>query len=187
MLNVSFPHIFAKVRQEFLYNQQAHQGEYQDCAIFGAYSATNEALTFHIMLDNGAVFSRVPIHALCWQECEMRSLSTLQSWDCFSEKITTVAYDFLRYCRCKVLLPQQEEAWGEYAGLTFDWYGNPWSECPWQYKCLHLIKLDEGNFTLQPNNHILWINQAFTDKNAIALTGEIPEYKSDRAVYVCER
>ena len=186
MLNISFPHIFAKVRKEFLYNHQDHIEEYENCAIFGAHSVTNEALTFHLMIENGAVFSRVPIHGLCWRESPVRSLHTLQSWDCFGEKITSICYDFLKYCQCKVLLPDGEE-WGEYAGVTFDWYGNSWSECPWQYKCLHLIKLDDGNFTLQPNNHLLWINEAFTDKNAIALTGEMPGSKSDRNKYIAEQ
>lgn len=186
MLNVDIPiPIFAKVRKNFLYNHERGYDQYEDCVIFAAHSVVNEALTFHIMVDNGAMFSRLPIHALCWKDAPQQPLSSLQSWDCFSEKIAAIAYSFLDHCRCKVLLPDKQE-WGEYV-CTFDWHGNMWSESPWQYKCLHLIKLDDGNFTLQPNNHLLWINQAFTDDKAIALTGEMPGYASDRFKYISER
>ena len=48
--------------------------------------------------------------------------------------------------------------------MTFDWVNNAFSDEPSQRKDAHLIRLDNGNFALQPNNRTLWKDPSFTTK-----------------------
>jgi hypothetical protein len=66
-LNTSIPHFYAKMRIEHLYQHDGRKGM-QDVIVFGVQSVGGRALTFHIMTDEGAVRSRVPIHMLAWKD-----------------------------------------------------------------------------------------------------------------------
>ena len=66
--------------------------------------------------------------------------------------------------------------------MTFDWHDNPYSDEPTQYKCLHLIQLDNGLYTLQPNNRIYWKHMSFTTKPF----PKKPDYKVDDKIFQCE-
>jgi len=144
-----------------MYQHEQHKGEFDKVLVFGAQSCAGYAMTFHVMTDYGIVRSRVPIHMLCWKpEAPLMPLDHLQLWDCFHENVSTVEYDALFDCRAKVVLKDKTEHWGDYK-MTFDWYRNAYSQEPSQYKCLHMIALDNGNYTLQPNNRIFWKNKGY--------------------------
>jgi hypothetical protein len=141
-----------------MYQHKDHIGEFDKVMVFGAQSCSGSAMTFHVMTDYGLVRSRVPIHMLCWKEdAPLMPLDHLQLWDCFHENVSIVEYDALFDTRAKVVLKDKSEHWGEYV-MTFDWYRNSYSDEPSQYKCLHMIALDNGNYTLQPNNRVYWKN-----------------------------
>jgi hypothetical protein len=59
--------------------------------------------------------------------------------------------------------------------MTFDWFDNPYSDERTQYKCLHLIELDNGLYTLQPNNRVFWKHMSFVTKPF----PDKPDYKVD--------
>lgn len=181
MYNLNIPHFYCLLRKEHLYQNNKHFGEYENVAVFGAQSNAGKALLFTVMLDNGTIRSRVPIHMLCHKESKANQLDVLQLWDCFSENVTVTTYNFLRGARAKVIFKDKTNCWGNYM-MTFDWYDNPYSDEPSQYKCLHMIKLDDGNFALQPNNRIFWKEMSFTTKPF----PENPDYKVDNAPFRCE-
>lgn len=123
------------------------------------------SMTFHVMTDYGIVRSRVPIHMFIGKQMHHRGpLDHLQLWDCFHENVTVTEYDALFDCRAKVILKDGSVHWGDYV-MTFDWYRNAYSNEPTQYKCLHMIALDCGNYALQPNNRIYWKNMSFVTKS----------------------
>ena len=62
-LNADIPPIYCKIRKEYLYDLEKHQGDFLDCCIFSVVSITDRALLFNIMLPNGACFWRLPISA----------------------------------------------------------------------------------------------------------------------------
>ena len=181
MYNLNIPHFYCLLRKEHLYQDKNYIGEYEKVAVFGAQSSSAKALLFTVMLDNGTIRSRVPIHKLCTKACKQESLDHLQLWDCFSNNVTVITYDYLKGARAKVIFKDKSQCWGDYM-MTFDWYENPYSDEPSQYKCLHMIKLDNGNFALQPNNRIFWKEMSFTTKPF----PEKPDYKVDNKVYRCE-
>jgi hypothetical protein len=62
-LNANIPATYAQIRREFLYDLQKHHGEVEDCIIFGVSALEGRALLFHAIMENGAVFYRLPISA----------------------------------------------------------------------------------------------------------------------------
>lgn len=181
MYNLNIPHFYCLLRKEHLYQDKNFKGEYEKVTVFGAQSSPSRAMLFNVMLDNGTIRSRVPINKLCSKPCEIQQLDLLQLWDCFSIKSTVISYDYLNGARAKVIFKDKTSCWGNYM-MTFDWYDNPYSDEPSQYKCLHMIELDNGNYTLQPNNRIFWKEMSFTTKPF----PENPDYKVDDKIYRCE-
>lgn len=182
MHNLNIPHFYCYMRKEQMYQHESHIGELVKVAVFGAQSTADRALLFHVLTDEGIMRSKVPIHMLCHTEnAPYMDLDYLQLWDCFSVNVSCVAYDFLKGSRAKVIFKDKSAHWGDYM-MTFDWHDNPFSDEPTQYKCLHLIKLDMGLYTLQPNNRIYWKNMSFTTKPFPAL----PDYKVDNKIFRCE-
>lgn len=164
MHNTNINHFYCYLRKEHMYQHKKHVGEFDKVLVFGAQSCSGKALTFHILTDYGIVRSRVPIHMLCSSpEAKPMPLDYLQLWDCFHENVSVIEYDTLHDCRAKVVLKDGTTHWGNYM-MTFDWYRNGYSDEPTQYKSLHMINLDNGNYTLQPNNRIYWKNMSFVTK-----------------------
>jgi hypothetical protein len=85
-------------------------------------------------------------------------------WDCFGDDVTVEKFGYLEGLRCKY----RRESDGEWISgnymMTFDWRDNCFSDEPSQRKNAHLIQLDTGNYTLQPNNRTLWFDPSWTTK-----------------------
>ena len=62
-LNANIPATYAQIRREYLYDCKKHHGEVEDCIIFGLSSITGHAILFHAIMENGAIFYRLPITA----------------------------------------------------------------------------------------------------------------------------
>ena len=62
-LNANIPPTYAQIRKEYLYDLKKHKGEVEDCIIFGLSALTGRAILFHAIMENGAIFYRLPISA----------------------------------------------------------------------------------------------------------------------------
>ncbi len=62
-LNANIPPTYAQIRREYLYDSKKHQGEVEDCIIFGITSMGGRAILWHALMENGAIFYRLPISA----------------------------------------------------------------------------------------------------------------------------
>jgi hypothetical protein len=49
--------------------------------------------------------------------------------------------------------------------LTVDWYDNPYSDEPTDYKCGHVLVADDGYLLCQPNNRIFWKDSNWVTKD----------------------
>jgi hypothetical protein len=76
-LNANIPVQYAQIKKEYLYDLKKHKGEVEDCIIFGITSLTGRAILFHAIMENGAVFYRVPISAFIQRGYEPESVPTL--------------------------------------------------------------------------------------------------------------
>lgn len=173
MLNLSIPAFKAYVRRGWF--TKGGERDLDGVYVFGLQSVANKVLTFHVMTDYGMLRSRVPIGEICFGEVEKDvPVEYKQLWDCFSENVVVSFYEYLDGKRCKVILKDKTEVWATYM-FTVDWYNNPYSEEPTDYKCGHILRADAGYLLCQPNNRIFW-------KDANWITKEFPVSPKDMKV-----
>jgi len=195
-LNANIPPIYCKIRKEYLYDLREHQGETEDCVVFGLGSISGRALLFHCLLTNGAIYWRLPISAfvqrgfgstLHKRKMEHQDLEDLELWNSFSYYPSVTAFDFLTGQRCKYFSKNKNKVYhGEYL-FTVDWahpepniIDTEHSEIPQEHKCGHVLALDNGNYAIMPNNRILWSIPSFTTSSSV------PDYKVQTTVWNVE-
>jgi len=131
---------------------------------FGVQSVAGKILTFHVMTDYGMLRSRVPISEIYLKEPkEDVPAHFKQLWDCFSENVSVISYDYLYEKRCEVLIKDKTKVWATYL-FTVDWYKNGYSNEPTDYKCGHVLIADDGYLMCQPNNRIFWRDMNWVTK-----------------------
>ena len=81
-LNANIPVMYSQIRREYLYDLKEHHGEVEDCIIFGLASITGRPILFHAIMENGAVFYRLPISAFIQRGFEVIKFlgCDLMSW-----------------------------------------------------------------------------------------------------------
>ena len=177
-LNVNIPATYAQVRREYLYDLSGHVGEAEDCIIFGMASITGKAILFHAIMENGAIFYRLPISAFIQRgfnvkEVPRMRLDELELWNSFSYYPSISTFDILLGQSGKYIGKDKKWYTGTYL-FTVDWAhpeGNivdtDHSEIPHEHKCAHILALKNGNYAAQPNNRLIWSIPSFTVKDEI--------------------
>ena len=187
MLNENIPHFKALVKRSY-FTQNPNDLEFDNVYVFAIQSISGKILTFHVITDYGMLRSRVPISEIYLKEPKNDiPFHYKQLWDCFSENVTITEYSFLTEHKCQVLLKDKTKVWAKYL-FTVDWYNNPYSNEPSDYKCGHILVSDEGYLLCMPNNRIYWkdsnwITKDFPiDPKLIKVDKELPsvENQSDR-------
>jgi hypothetical protein len=161
VLNANIPNLKLKVRRSWLTKKEEDRNTYDTCYAFAIQSIAGKILTFHIMTDYGMLRSRVPISELFYTPTDKDIPSDFkQLWDCFSENASVIEYSYLAEKRCKVILKDKSLVWATYL-FTVDWFNNPYSDEPTDYKCGHILVADDGYLLCQPNNRIFWKDSNF--------------------------
>ena len=177
-LNANIPATYAQVRREYLYDLKEHHGEVEDCIIFGMASISGHSILFHAVMENGAVFYRLPISAFIQRGFDVKKvprmrLDELELWNCFSYYPAITTYDILSGQSGKYIGKDKKWYYGNYL-FTIDWAhpeGNivdtDHSEIPHEHKCAHILALENGNYAAQPNNRLIWNIPSFTVKDEV--------------------
>ena len=102
-LNANIPVTYAQIRREYLYDLKKHHGEVEDCIIFALASITGRPILFHAIMENGAVFYRLPIIAFIQrgfdvQEVPRPRLDELELWNCFSYYPAVTSFESKPLC-----------------------------------------------------------------------------------------
>jgi hypothetical protein len=161
MLNKNISSFKCYVRVEHFTKNDQHQEEYHEAYAFGIQSVKGKILTFHVMTNYGMLRSRVPISEIFLKKPTSDIPSHYkQLWDCFSENVTVTKFEYLSDKRCQVVLKDGLKVWATYM-FTVDWFDNPYSDEPTDYKCGHILVSDEGYLLCQPNNRIFWKDANF--------------------------
>jgi hypothetical protein len=166
-LNASLPHRYGAVRGWAIGRPEL---EAVPCVIFGVASVPNRALGFHVVLEGGAQYARVPIHALRHGREWVSSvaLRDRQAWECFGYEITVTTFAYLREAGCTLLVgPKRKEGLSARYWCSLDWYDNGFSDDPEQHKILHLIAVEDGTFAAMPNDRLRWYDESFHGGNAL--------------------
>lgn len=172
MTNLNIPPLECFVRGEYLRNLEDSHDKMFPCLVFGFTSIPSRVPLFHFLMEDGGIWWRMPVSAFCWkQDAVPMALDELVLWDSFSYHASVTVFSVLRNKRMRYTSRRGVEYWGEYL-FTIDWTGGDpnlvdtgFSEQPGQHKCGHFIKLDNGNYAIQPNNRIRVHDPSFTVKS----------------------
>jgi hypothetical protein len=156
VLNENIPSFKCLVRVSHFTKRDSDRNTYHNGYAFGLQSVTGKILTFHVMTDYGMLRSRVPISEVFIKNPDSDIPNDYkQLWDCFSENVSVNTFDYLSQKRCEVVLKDGTKIWATYL-FTVDWFNNPYSNEPTDYKCGHVLVADKGFLLCQPNNRIFW-------------------------------
>jgi hypothetical protein len=175
-LNSNIPSFKALVRKSYFTKNKEDNNEFYNVYVFGLQSVSGVILTFHVMVDNGMVRSRVPISEI-YKKIPTNDIpfNFKQLWDCFSENVSVTKFDFLAFNRAQIVLRDGNKVWGTYM-FTVDWFNNTYSDEPSEYKCGHIFESDEGYLMCMPNNRIFWKDSNWVTKK---LPENLKQYKVD--------
>ncbi len=184
-LSGSTPLIEVMVRSEYITGGLQNRDE--PALIFGVSSIEGRALGFHVHLQSGAVFWRLPVSAFyVGKHAPPITIGEAQFWDCLGYNIAITEFRYLRARTCTVKLKSGQDQPGQYK-FTVDWANSGeefsgYAEMPDEHKCAHIIQLNNGNFVAYPNNRIWWDEASFVKP----LAGEVL-YKPQEVVHYAEK
>jgi hypothetical protein len=183
ILNSNIPSFKALVKKSYFTKDEKDEDEYYNVYVFGIQSCSGKILTFHVITDSGMMRSRVPISEI-YTKVPTNDIpfNFKQLWDCFSENVSIVEYDFLCFHRCQVVLRDGSKIWATYK-WTIDWFNNPYSDEPSDYKCGHVLISDDGYLLCMPNNRIFWKDSNFVTKK---LPEDLKQFKVDNVLHSVE-
>ena len=150
-LNANIPVMYSQIRREYLYDLKDHYGEVEDCIIFGLASITGRPILFHAIMENGAVFYRLPISAFIQRDYDAKEvpryrLDELELWNCFSYYPSVTSFDILDGQSGKFFGKDKKTHPGAYL-FTVDWahpesniIDTDHSEIPHEHKCAHILQ-----------------------------------------------
>lgn len=131
----------------------------------------------HVMLESGAHWSGLPLHALSTKAEFPHDFSELMPWASMGEDIDVTYLKYLEGLSCNVISPI--EASGRHTGILIDWKDG-YSRYPAEHKPLNLIELDCGQFSLLPNNYVTYFDKHFTESTRF---GDLKNYRRGETVY----
>jgi len=176
LYNANIPSFKGFVRKSFFTKNESDYNDFYNVYVFAIQSISGKILTFHVMTDDGMVRSRIPLSEV-YTKIPTNDIpfNFKQLWDCFSENVSIIDYDFLAYHRAQIVLRDGNKVWGTYI-FTVDWYNNPYSDEPSDYKCGHVFESDEGYLLCMPNNRIFWKDSNWVTKK---LPEDLKQFKVD--------
>ncbi len=123
------------------------------CQIFSLAAYPQESITFQILLEDGSLFSYVPLHLLYHKPPETSDLLELVDvvyHNCPDSTLCIHRFEHLRGDRVNCFF-KRRQCWlsGDYL-FTIDWYS--------ANDLLHLIQLHNGQFALLPNHKVKFLN-----------------------------
>lgn len=187
------PPIKVRVRAEYLYDHQAGHDELVEGVWCSLKSIRGEAFRFETYLPAyGALFDKLPISAFKHDEATQLGgdlpLDVLQIWDAMSHHVTIVEKPLLKGLRAEFYAKDRNKYSGEYM-FTLDCCSpDPripdfgFSETMDEHKSFNLLKLDNGQFALQPNNRCLFFDAALNPKEM-----KFPDFKVATRKYRVEQ
>ena len=180
-LNANVPPIECYVRGNYLRNQEDSFDKKYKCLIFSVTSLPSQVPLFNFLMEDGGIWWHAPISAFCSKEdAPDMELEELELWDSFSYHIAVTTFYLLENKIMKYTGRSGKEYMGRYL-FTLDWAHSDYNELnfgfsqkPDQHKAGHVIKLDNGNFAIQPNNRIKVFDPSFATKpNELVLQRKI--------------
>jgi hypothetical protein len=135
---------------------------FEPCVWFGLKSYPGRAWGCHVMLEGGAVVRDLPLHALAHgnEPQELWFPTDAQYWDCYGYQFAVHEYDFLRGLDVTAMCGGAK-CDGTYL-FTIIPIGDSYTAEPEQAKEFIAIALNNGRYTIQPTNRVLFRDMSWT-------------------------
>lgn len=164
-LNVSIPTFFAFLDTGFLYdNDPSPNNERILVEVFNFTSIPQRCGLFGVMTEYGSQHARVPIHYLNAEEKggTVYPLDWIQLWDSMSYYCSAGIIDYCKNRAANIMLKDRTFEKAQYM-FTLDWCLGPqhqfgYGEMAAGHKCGHVFRGNGGQFFIQPNNRVLWMD-----------------------------
>jgi hypothetical protein len=178
----NIPPISCYVRKEYLRDLQDGHGEFTPAYWVSVKAIRHRALYIEAFLpEYGALYDKLPISAFVSRPETPKpdlSLGDLQLWDANSTQVAVIEKAVLKNMRCK--FRTQDGGWhhGHYLFTVDMVHSDPneidanWARLPAEHKSYNFIRLDNGQYSAQPNNRVLWEDEALVFK-----TPKMPDFK----------
>lgn len=164
------PPVKVMVRPEYLYDFQCDKDAPLVQGIWvSVKSIKGEAFRFETYLpEYGALYDKLPISAFQHgARTDDLPLDVLQIWDALSYYVTVVEKPLLKGLRAEFFAKNKQTYSGEYMFTLDTCTPDPripdftFSETIDEHKSYNVLKLDHGQFALQPNNRCRFYDPAF--------------------------
>lgn len=175
MNNANLPPIPVYVWDYFLFDCDSSKEGKTSGHLVSVRARQNQALQFTVLLDNGALFTGLPAHAITFREDTVNGkleLPDAQMWDCVSDDIDVFCMESLRYAEC-VVRPNKINAKSGIYLFTIDFVGEGYSRHPTHWKQLHAVQTNDGYLMLYPQYRIQFLDAALFEST------ELPRYKAN--------
>lgn len=164
-LNFNIPTFYAFLDTGFLYDQEPNvSNERIVVEVFNYTSIPQRCGLFSVMTEYGSQHARVPIHYIRSTEegGSEYPLDWIQLWDSMSYYGGAGIVDYLKNRAANILLKNKKMHRAKYM-FTIDWclgpqYESGYGEMAAGHKCGHVFAGEDGQYFIQPNNRVLWMD-----------------------------
>jgi hypothetical protein len=125
----------------------------------GVFARMGQVITCHVILESGAHWSGLPLHALSVTDDFHLGPRDLMPWFAMGERLEAWDAGYLEGLAVWARAPL--DGAGRHTGIVLDW-SDGFSRYPQEHKPLSLLALDSGQFALLPNNHFTVTDPHFT-------------------------
>jgi hypothetical protein len=143
----------------------------------GVYSRPGQMLMCHVLLESGAHWSGLPLHALTTGPGWSADLEDVMPWYSMGEDVEAWGVSYLEGLRGRVRKNDRDV---RHTGIIVDW-ADGFSRYPQEHKPLNLV-VDHltGWFSLLPNNHVVWSDKHFVNADKAL---DLRKYRRGEQVY----
>jgi hypothetical protein len=164
-LNIDTPTFFCYLDTNFFYNKPPDINSKRIVVeVFNFTSIPQRCGLFSVMTEYGSQHSRVPIHYLRANESGGSNypLDWIQLWDSISYYASIKIDQYTKNRAANIFLKDKKLHKAKYM-FTIDWclgpqYQNGYGEMSAGHKCGHFFQGFDGQYFLQPNNRVLWMD-----------------------------
>lgn len=143
----------------------------------GVYARPYQTLYCHVLLESGAHWSGLPLHAISSTQDFSLAREQLMPWGSMGEETEAWHVHYLEGLKCNLHAPIKVA--GRHTGIIIDW-ADGFSRYPQEHKPLNLLALDSGQFALVPNNYATYEDVHFVDPRALT---NVKHYKRGGEVF----
>lgn len=143
----------------------------------GIHSREGQMLMCHVLLETGAHWSGIPLHAISASD-NFFDADQIAPWYAMGNTIIATQLPYLEGLST-VCRHNHSVRHGRHTGIMIDW-SDGFSRYPQEHKPLNLIATDPGPFIVMPNNYITLTDKHFTHDNK---DEELKHYKRNEQIF----